>query len=60
MGPDRKTVILHYAGIAARGLREPDADKLREIENEKMEIEQGLGLTPKEILAEAAKLVVRT
>jgi hypothetical protein len=54
-----EAVILRYAGLAAKAMNEENPEKLKELEDQKLELEQAMGLTPEEILSEAAKLLVR-
>lgn len=52
-------VVLRYAGIAAKTMRETDETELSRLREEMRELEEALGLTKEEILSKAAKLLVR-
>lgn len=56
---ERRAVVLHYASTSARLLLEKDTQKISLIKEEMREIEFSLGMTPSEILYEAAKLTQR-
>ncbi len=56
---DRRAVILHYAGIAAKEMLEKNLVKRADIKSERKEIEESLKMTPEEILFEATNLTQR-
>ncbi len=56
---DRLGVILRYIGLSASALNEKDKEKLSKINREKGELRKALGMTAKQINAEARNFLVR-
>lgn len=54
---DRRALILHYSGISAQRLREKDLEKRRLLEEECRTLEMSLGMSPEEIIHEAAEIL---
>gem|GEM_PF-4931933 len=56
---NRESVILMYASLSVREMTESDRQKLEEISAEMRRIEHDLGLSQREIIAEASRLTSR-
>lgn len=54
-----KPLVLRYGSLVAQALLEKDEVKLSELAGAKQEIEEALGMTEEQILAEARKLLER-
>lgn len=55
---DRGVLILQYVSVSTQVLSEKDPEKLSRLLERKKVIEEGLGMTPEQILKEASPLII--